>query len=68
MKANLSLVSAIIYTGLSLLAATLFLAITWAGEYGWVARIGGAVWVFLLSMIVLMPIVIPLIKKKYTLK
>ena len=57
-------VSALIYTSLSLAASGLFLAVTLAGDYDWVARLGGAGWVFLLSMIVLMPVVTPLVKKR----
>lgn len=49
--------SAVIYTSLSLLVAGAFLAATLLGEYGWGARLGGAAWVFTLSMIILMPIV-----------
>ncbi|OGO51111.1 MAG: hypothetical protein A2148_07095 [Chloroflexi bacterium RBG_16_68_14] len=60
-----TLVSAIIYTGVSLLAAGAFLAVTvFAGDYGWVARLGGASWVFLLSMIILMPTVTPWMKRR----
>ncbi|MBI2288115.1 MAG: hypothetical protein HYY41_05490 [Chloroflexi bacterium] len=61
---NFGLVSAIIYTGISLVDASLFLLATLAGKYTAVERIGGAAWVFLLSMIILMPIVTPLVKKK----
>ena len=57
-------ISAVIYTGISLAAAGLFLAATLAGEYTLVERIGGAGWVFLLSMIILMPIVTPLVKRR----
>ncbi|MBI4283063.1 MAG: hypothetical protein HY663_01175 [Chloroflexi bacterium] len=57
-------ISAIIYTSISLVAAGLFLVATLAGEYTPVERIGGAGWVFLLSMIILMPIVTPLVKKR----
>ncbi len=56
--------SAAIYTGISLAASGLFLVATLAGEYTLVERIGGAGWVFLLSMIILMPIITPLVKKK----
>jgi len=56
--------SALIYTGISLIAVGIFLAITVAGEYTWVARIGGAVWVFMLSMIVLIPVIMPRVKKR----
>jgi hypothetical protein len=53
------------YTGLSLaLAATFFTAATLIGSYGAVARVGGAVWVFLLSMIFTMPLVTSFIKKR----
>lgn len=64
MKFGIGFISAAIYTGISLIAAGIFLGATLAGEYTWVARIGGAIWVFLLSMIILMPIVTPLVKRK----
>lgn len=57
-------ISAVIYTGISVLAAGLFLLSTISGQYALVERIGGMAWVFLLSMIILMPIITPLIKKK----
>ena len=58
-------VAAAIYTGLSVAAGLIFLAITIAfGDYDWVARIGGAVWVFALCMIILMPTVIPLVRER----
>lgn len=51
-------------TGLSLLGAGAFLAITTTtGDYAWVARLGGAGWVFLLAMIITMPTVTPWIKR-----
>ena len=56
------LVSALLYLGLSLLAVGLFLAATLLGDYPWVARAGGAAWVFLLSTVVLMPLVIPRVR------
>lgn len=61
-----SRLSAFIYTGISLGAAAVFLAATYATgvPYPPVARYGGAVWVFLLSMIIAMPIVIPYVKRK----
>jgi hypothetical protein len=61
---NTSTLSAVIYTGLSLLAAGLFLVATLAGDYTAVERIGGAVWVFSLSMIILMPLVTSEVKKR----
>ncbi|MBI2851340.1 MAG: hypothetical protein HYX80_09965 [Chloroflexi bacterium] len=61
---NINVTSAIIYTGISLLAAGLFLLATSAGTYTIVERVGGAAWVFFLSTIILMPIIIPLVKRK----
>ncbi|KJR45638.1 hypothetical protein UF75_3993 [Desulfosporosinus sp. I2] len=58
--------SFMVYTALSLAITFIFLVITWVNgnTYTAVARIGGMVWVFILSMIVFMPIVIPAVKKK----
>ncbi len=62
---SVGLISAVIYTSISVLAAGLFLLVTTlAGEYTLVERIGGVGWVFLLSMIILMPIITPLVKKR----
>ncbi len=61
---TISFISAVVYTGISLAAAGLFLVATLAGEYTLVERIGGMAWVFLLSMIILMPVVTPLVKRK----
>lgn len=50
--------SALVYTGISLVVALVFLtAATVVGGYNAVARFGGAAWVFMLSMIVSMPLV-----------
>ncbi len=58
-------ISAAIYTGISLLAALAFLLVTLlTGDYTWVARLGGASWVFLLCMIILMPTVTPWVRKR----
>lgn len=57
--------SAVWYTGISLLLALGFFVITGGGKYPEIARIGGAVWIFILSMIITMPIFIPWIKQKY---
>ncbi|KGK89141.1 hypothetical protein DP73_11295 [Desulfosporosinus sp. HMP52] len=56
----------VVYTVLSLTITFIFLVITWVdgNTYTAVARIGGMVWVFILSMIVFMPIVIPMVKKR----
>lgn len=62
---NIGLMSAIIYTGLSIVVAALFLVATLPGNYTAVERIGGAGWVFLLSMIILMPVVIQQVKKRF---
>ena len=35
------------------------------GDYSWVSRIGGAVWLFLLAMIILMPTVTPLVRARF---
>lgn len=60
---GIGFISAMIYTTIALITAGLFLVVTLAGKYDWVARIGGAIWVFLLSMIVLMPLVTSLVKR-----
>ena len=58
-------VGAAIYTGLSLAAGLTFVAITVTfGDYDWVARLGGALWVFALCMIILMPTVTPLVRER----
>ncbi len=60
-------ISALIYTGIALLAAGGFFAATvLAGEYTWVARLGGAGWVCLLAMVILMPTVTPWVRKLQT--
>ncbi len=64
-KRNPGLVSALIYTSISVAASAVFFIVTTAGSYDLIARVGGAAWVFLLSMIILMPIITPLVKKKY---
>ena len=59
-SANAGKVSAAVYTALSLvLAGAFFLVTLLTGDYSWVARIGGAIWVFGLSMIITMPTVTP---------
>ncbi len=57
--------SATIYTTVAALVAGIFFAVTvLTGDYSWVARVGGSVWLFLLSMIILMPTVTPLVRKR----
>lgn len=56
--------SALIYLPISLGAALLFLlAASLGGDYPLVAKMGGAVWVGILSLIVSMPIVTARVKK-----
>jgi hypothetical protein len=61
---NSDLISALIYTGISLLAAGLFIVATLSTQYSNVDRFGGATWVFILCMIILMPVIIPAVKKR----
>jgi hypothetical protein len=61
---NVNTLSAVIYLGISLLGGGLFLLSTMSGSYTAVERFGGAGWVFFLSTIILMPIVIPMVKKR----
>lgn len=57
--------SLLIYLPISVGAAVLFLLIaSLTGTYPLVARIGGTIWVGLLSLIVSMPIVISRVKKQ----
>ncbi len=58
--------AAVVYIVISLAIALLFLVTTLVdgNTYTAVARMGGMIWVFVLSMIVTMPIVIPVVKKK----
>ena len=58
--------SALIYLPLAFAAGLLFLlAASLLGDYSPVARIGGTVWVSLLSLIVSMPVVTARVKKRY---
>jgi len=57
--------SALIYLPISIGSALLFLIATaLSGDYPIMARIGGMVWIGLLSLIVSMPIVISRVKKQ----
>ena len=56
--------SALIYTGISIITSGLFFIVTLIGDYNWLTRVGGALWVFLLSMIISMPLVTPLVKRR----
>ena len=58
--------SVAIYLPISLGTAALFLVIaSLTGNYPLVARIGGTIWVGLLSLIVSMPVVISRVKKQF---
>jgi len=64
---NVVVISAVIYTGISLLAAGLFLLATVSARHitvSSVERFGGAAWVFFLMMIITMPLVMPAVKKR----
>lgn len=63
MQLNANRVAALIYGSISIGAATLFFLVTsLTGDYPPVARVGGAVWILLLSLIVTMPIIIPRVR------
>lgn len=65
LTARPALVSALLYTPIALgVAGAFLLATVLTGDYTWVARLGGAGWVFLLAMIILMPTVTPLVKRR----
>ncbi len=58
--------SAMIYLPISIGMAFVFLLLsTFTGSYPLVARLGGTVWVGLLSLIVSMPLVISAVKKQH---
>lgn len=57
--------SALVYTTISLVLALAFLGTATTLNYPVTARFGGAVWVFLLSMIVSMPLVTSYFKRRY---
>ncbi len=61
---NVGIVSGVLYPGASMVTAGIFLLATLARTYTRVERVGGTLWVFILSMIILMPIVTPRVKKK----
>jgi len=61
---NLNTVSAVVYTAAASLVASVVFALAIVADYDWVARIGGAGWVFMLAMVVLMPIVPSLLRER----
>ena len=57
--------SALWYTGISLAVVALFFILArWVGGYSPAAIYGGAVWSFLLSMIVTMPVITAYVKRR----
>lgn len=56
--------STLVYTTISLVLALAFLVLATVLNYPMTARFGGAVWVFLLSMIVSMPLVTSYFKRR----
>ena len=62
---KIRLTSAAIYGAISLAAAaSFFVAASVTGDYTAIARVGGALWVLLMSFIVTMPPVISAVKKR----
>lgn len=62
---RIGLVSVLGYTGLSVAAAFLFFLLArGVGDAPPLAIVGGTVWVFILSMIVSMPLVTGLVKRR----
>jgi hypothetical protein len=61
---TVNVVTAVIYLGLAMAAAGGFLLATLRGDFSWVARGGGAAWVFGLSLILLMPVVTTGVKRR----
>ncbi len=58
-----STLAAAVYLGLSSLAALAFVGLATLKGEAWSARLIGGVWVFLLTAIILMPVVIPWVRK-----
>ncbi len=61
---NVTRKSAFIYLPIALGTALLFWLAASLGDYPLVARIGGTIWVWLLSMIVTMPLVTARVKRQ----
>ena len=62
---KIGLASAAIYSAISIaVSASFFVAASVTGDYTAVARVGGAVWVLLLSFIVTMPLVTSAVKRR----
>ena len=55
----------VISLGLAGAGALAFLVVTLlTGDYDWVARLGGAAWVFMLAVIILLPTVMPWVRER----
>jgi hypothetical protein len=55
----------VISLGVAGLGALAFLVVTLVtGDYDWVARLGGAAWVFMLSVVILLPTVMPWMRER----
>lgn len=65
MMKNIAFVSTVISAVISITLAGLFLIGSLGSKYTSVERIGGVGWVLLLSMIILMPVITPLVKRKF---
>ncbi len=61
---NAGRIAALLYSGGSMLASLAVFVAATIGGYDWVARLGSAGWVFVLSMIILMPTVMPLVSDR----
>ena len=61
---SVSFISKAVSAGISVAGAGLFFVFTTTGEFTMVERIGGAGWVLLLSMIILIPVITPLMKRR----
>jgi hypothetical protein len=59
-----TMLSWVISLGVAGAGALAFLLVTLlTGDYDWVARLGGAAWVFMLAVIILLPTVMPLMRE-----
>jgi len=55
----------VISLGVAAAGALAFLLVTLVtGDYDWVVRLGGAAWVFMLAVIILLPTVMPLLRDR----
>ncbi|MFT9485937.1 MAG: hypothetical protein ACH0QD_00945 [Tepidibacillus sp.] len=66
MEPRVAKIAAVYYGGISLLLSLIFILLTLGDKYNNITRFGGAIWIFILGLIVTMPIFIPYAKKKYS--